>query len=92
AKRLQHNAGGGLEPFTITREKPNRKRDDGGVNMIAEILEAHLEMISELIENKQPIPPALIRNVKLAIAQVEEVIPKDKLNDFLNALDKLPTQ
>ena len=60
--------------------------------MIAEIIECHLQMITEFMERREPVPKQLIENVRRAVNLVAEEVPKDKLNAFLNALDKLPTQ
>ncbi len=59
--------------------------------MIAEILEAHLEVLTEFVERREPVPAQMIENVKLAVSLVED-IPDDKLNSFLNALAKVPTK
>jgi hypothetical protein len=60
--------------------------------MIAEILETHLEMIADFMEQREPVPAQLIEHVRSAVDLVEESIPEEKLKRFLAFLDKLPTR
>ena len=60
--------------------------------MIAlELIEANLETIGKLLRKREPIPLAIIRNIKLSASLLQDV-PEDNLNDFLNALDRLPVE